>query len=92
MKLLIDETNEGERIDTFLSGLMPEISRSKIQAEIKNNKITVSAKNVKPSYVLKLGDLIETSEIQSINKLEIKPEEIPLEIIWEDEMTMMINI
>lgn len=91
MKLLIDELNEGERIDAFLASFMPNISRSKIQAEIKKGKVSVNSKQVKPSYVLKMGDVVEFDELQSLERIEIKAENIPLEIVWEDENMAVVN-
>ena len=91
MKLLIDELNEGDRIDSFLASMMPEISRSKIQTEIKKGKVLVNCKEVKPSYVLKIGDVVEFDNLQITDKNEIKPENIPLEIVWEDENMAVVN-
>ena len=91
MKLLIDELNEGERIDAFLAGFMPNISRSKIQTEIKKGKVFVNSKQVKPSYVLKFGDVVEFNNLQSLERIEIKAENIPLEIVWEDENMAVVN-
>ena len=91
MKLLIDELNEGDRIDSFLASMMPEISRSKIQTEIKRGKVLVNLKQVKPSYVLKIGDVVEFDNLQITDKIEIKPENIPLEIVWEDENMAVVN-
>ena len=62
MKLIIDELNEGERIDSFLSGILPEFSRSKIQNLIKSNKCLVNYKPVKSSYLLKVEDIIVVEE------------------------------
>lgn len=91
MKLLIDELNEGERIDSFLAGIMPKNSRSKIQNEIKKGNVKVNIKAVKPSYLLKIGDIIEFEELLTENKIVINPESIPLEIVWEDENMAVVN-
>lgn len=96
MKLIIDETNEGQRLDIFLSELMPEISRSKIQAGIKDGFVYVNNKPVKPSYILKLGDIL-TNPLPSPapwrGNVQETPqaENIPLEIVWEDENMAVIN-
>lgn len=91
IKLLIDETNEGERIDSFLTGLLPDTSRSKIQIEIKKGKIKVNYKETKPSFILKIGDIVEFDDSKITEKKEILPENIPLEIVWEDENMAVIN-
>ncbi len=96
MKLIIDENNEGQRLDIFLSELMPEISRSKIQTGIKEGFVFVNEKPVKPSYVLKLGDILTTplpTPPAWIGNQELKPvaEDIPLEIVWEDDNMAVVN-
>ena len=91
MKLIIDEISEGERIDLFLATCLPDLSRSKIQSEIKSGQVCVNSKPIKPSYVLKLADVVELDDIQMSKKIEILPENIPLEIVWEDENMAVVN-
>lgn len=67
---------------------MKDYSRSKIQSEIKKGAVSVNSKSVKPSYILKEGDIIEFNPIQ---KVEILPEDIPLNIVWEDENMLVVN-
>ena len=83
MKLVIDEFSSDNRIDSFLADYMQDFSRSKIQTEIKKGSVLVNSKIVKPSYILKENDLIEFEPL--VNKIEILPENIPLNIIWEDD-------
>lgn len=90
MKLTIDELNEDTRIDTYLAEIMQDISRSKIQNLIKNGNCLVNSKEVKPSYCLKIGDIIELDEIESLS-IQILPENIPLEVVWENEDMAVIN-
>lgn len=88
MKLLIDELSADIRIDLFLAEYMKDYSRSKIQAEIKNATVLVNEKQIKPSYVLKEGDVIEFTPS---DKPEILPENIPFDIVWEDENMLVVN-
>ena len=90
MQLIIDENNEGKRIDSFLSEYYPDLSRSKIQTEIKKGLTTVNSKTVKSSYILKMGDIVDFTLLNQ-NPLSINPENIPLDIIWEDENMSVIN-
>mgnify|MGYP001039759498 CR=1 FL=1 len=90
MKLTIDELNEDTRIDSYLAEIMQDLSRSKIQTIIKSGKCLVNTKEVKPSYCLKLGDTIELEETE-IKPLEILPENLPLDIIWENDDMAVIN-
>lgn len=91
MKIIIDDLNEGERIDLFLANLMPEFSRSKLQNCIKKGGVLVNSKTIKPSNILKNGDILVLEETFLEQKLEILPENIPLEIIWEDENMAVVN-
>lgn len=90
MKLIIDEQNEDERIDSFLADILSDVSRSKIQNSIKKGEITVNLKTIKPSYLLKLGDVIDVDFVLQ-EQQHIFPESIPLEIVWEDENMAVIN-
>lgn len=91
MLLIIDENNEGVRLDSYLSDLYEGISRSKIQASVKKGLIKVNREIKKPSYTLKEGDEIEFENIVEEIALKIEPEEIPIEIVWEDENMLVVN-
>ena len=91
MKFLIDENGEGQRLDIFLTENIENYSRAKIQTSIKKCDILVNNKPVKASYVLKQKDLIELNINLSQETLELLPENIPLEIVWEDENMAVIN-
>lgn len=91
MKIIIDEQQEGLRIDSFLADLLPDLSRSKIQDQIKKAYIKVNSKPTKPSYSLRFGDNITFDNINEVNRIEILPENIPLDIIWEDENMAVVN-
>ena len=90
MILIIDEQNEDERIDSYLADVLSDVSRSKIQNCIKKGDIKVNSKIVKPSYVLKFGDVIEINFIPN-EPIKVLPEEIPLNIVWEDENMAVVN-
>ena len=89
MKLIIDELTDNIRIDAYLADYMQDFSRSKIQSEIKKGSVLVNSKTVKPSYSVKDGDeiVVEIPE----NVIKIEPENIPLNIVWEDENMLVVN-
>lgn len=89
MKLIIDELTDEKRIDAYLADYMQDFSRSKIQNEIKKENILVNSKPTKPSYTVKPGDVVEINE--NIQTVKILPEDIPLEIVWEDENMLVVN-
>ena len=77
------------RIDKYLMNEL-EYSRSKIQRMIDSNNILVNDKQVKSSYTLHIGDEITINEDYS-EVIDITPEDIPLDIYYEDEYLLVIN-
>lgn len=93
MKELIIEVNaenEGERIDKFLSVLVTSASRTSIQKSIENGYIFVNGKNVNKKYKVQIGDEVKICE-QELKVLDAKPENIPLDIVFEDEHLLVVN-
>lgn len=90
MKLTIDELNENTRIDSYLAEILQDTSRSKIQNLIKNGKCLVNSRQIKPSYELKESDIIEIDDIIN-SPIQILAEDIPLEIIWENDDMAVVN-
>ncbi len=91
MLFIADESNIGIRLDVFLSELYEGISRSKIQNAIKNGKVLVNGEIKKSSYNLRLEDRIEFENLEPEKTISINPEDISLEVIWEDENMAVIN-
>jgi 23S rRNA pseudouridine1911/1915/1917 synthase len=84
-------TGEGKiRIDLYLTQQEICPSRSQIRNLISQGKIKVNGNPVKPSYILKNGDVIDLSLPENI-ELKIKAEAIPLDIIYEDEYLVVVN-
>ena len=84
------ENEEGDRIDRYLAEEMPERSRSYLQKLIKEQYIKVNNKPVKANYRLVLGDRVEVC-IPEAKEPDIKPENIPLDILYEDEDVIVVN-
>jgi len=89
--LTVDENSCDIRLDLYLSDLYEGISRSKIQTAIKKSKVLINGTAKKSSYVLKEGDKIEFENLLEEKKIILEPENIPLEIIWEDENMAVVN-
>ncbi len=87
MNLVVLEDNI--RIDKYLSE-KTDYSREYITKMLKNNYILVNDKVIKPSYKTKIGDNIYLDESFKVED-EINPEEIPLNIVYEDEDLMVID-
>lgn len=79
-----------ERLDVFLSRQFPELSRSHLQKLIKEAYITVNQKSVKVGYKLSRQDCIDVC-IPKPELPDILPEDIPLDILYEDEDVLIIN-
>lgn len=80
----------GERIDKYLSRKLPEFSRSYIQKLLKNGCIFVGEKPVKASFRLSPYDSIECT-FPKAKEPEIKAENIPLDILYEDRDILIVN-
>ena len=80
--------NSGIRIDKYLS-TNTDFTRNKISDLIESNHVLVNGKNVKSSYLIKENDLITVEELSE--DIDIVPENIPLDIIYEDEYLIVVN-
>ena len=90
-KLIIDVPDEetGERIDSFLSE-KTDFTRTRIQQLIKDRSITVNGKPTKSSYKIEENDEIAI-EVPEVETTEIKPENIKIDIVYEDSDIAVIN-
>ncbi|XCP83794.1 RluA family pseudouridine synthase [Roseburia hominis] len=84
------ETKEGERTDKFLSEKMPELSRSYIQKLIKEGCVTLDGKPVKANYKPRADEILSVT-IPDAVELDIRPENIPLDILYEDADILVVN-
>lgn len=91
MILIVDENTDETRLDVYLSELHEGISRSKIQSAIKSGKVLINGVVKKPSYILREEDKIEFENLVDESILQVEPEDIPLEVIWEDENMAVVN-
>ena len=85
-----EETVTNERIDKFLSAQMPDRSRSYIQKLIKDGLVEVNGKQVKTNYKLGSEDEVKL-QIPELEVPDILPEEIPLDILYEDTDLLVVN-
>ena len=87
---IIDENTEGIRLDKALGMIQEDFSRSYIQALIDENKLLVNGKTTKGSYKVRLNDVIEI-EAEEPKEIDARPEDIPLDILYEDSDIIVIN-
>lgn len=91
-ELLIEVPQEfhGERIDKFLSVLVPDCSRNSIQKLIEQGNVTINGESVNKKYKVNTDDeiLVVTGELKP---LDAEPENIPLDIVYEDDDLLVVN-
>ena len=90
MIIFTEENNEEIRLDSYLAGVLNNFSRTKIQNLIKNKLVKINGQEKKSSYILKDGDRIDF-ELPPDDIVKIEPQNIPLDIIWEDENMLVVN-
>lgn len=82
---------EGDiRLDKEISKLKNDLSRVAIQRMIEEGKILVNDKKVKSSYKVNIGDSITIEKEETI-EADLKPQDIPLDIIYEDNDLLVVN-
>jgi len=87
---VVSDEYEGLRIDKLLSELSPSFSRTYIKKLIDDKKVFCNGKNVKASFCISENDYIKM-EIPPAEIPEILPQDIPLDIIYEDEDVLVVN-
>ena len=88
--LVVEKEEENNRIDSYLAKSEIELSRVAVQRLLETEKILVNNKKVKPSYKIQENDKI-TIEEELPKEIELKAQEIPLEIIYEDKDIIVVN-
>jgi 23S rRNA pseudouridine1911/1915/1917 synthase len=91
LSLEIDGGQEPLRIDKFLMSRIEGATRNKIQQAILNEMVYVNDKPVRPNYKVKPGDKLVVFESRNPEISDIIPEEIPLDIVFEDDDILVIN-
>ena len=89
-KIKVNDEFEGKRIDVYISSVATQLSRTMIQKLIQEKNIKVNGKIVKASYKVVSGDEIEM-EIPEPKEINLKPQNIPLDVIYEDNDIIVIN-
>lgn len=80
----------GERLDKWLAGQLPDRSRAEVQRWIEAGCVMLAEKALKPSYRLAAGDAIDVL-IPTPDSYEVEPEDIPLDILYEDDDVLVVN-
>lgn len=89
-KIIIKAEEAGTRIDKFIADNLEDVSRSYIQKLIEDKLVTLNGSFVKAKYKVKTGDEFEVI-IPEAKELDVVPENIPLDIIYEDDDILVVN-
>ncbi len=87
---VVEETQKNERIDKLIVALHEQASRTHVQKWINDGAVTVNGHVVKSNYKVQHGDQIELDEPEP-EEIEIKPENIPLTVVYEDSDVIVVN-
>ena len=91
MQFTVERVEESNlRIDRFLAEKLPDLSRSRLQSLIKDGHITLNGNPTKSKQPISEGDIIKIT-IPALTQPEAKPEDIKLNILYEDEHLVVIN-
>lgn len=86
----VESGDEGERLDKAICAFAPELSRSFVQKVLENGLVTVNGKPKKKSYLTQCSDEI-TVVAPELREIEAAPQDIPLDIRYEDESLLVVN-
>lgn len=86
----VTEEDSIDRIDKFIDGIDKDLSRTTIKKLISEGKLLINKSTIKPSYKVKVGDLIEIVEVD-FSEREITPTEMELNIVYEDDDLLVVN-
>lgn len=87
---IVSEESEGERVDKYVSVLMDSFSRSYIQKLLAEEQLLVNGMPVKAGYRIKTDDQV-ILQVPPLKELDLVPENIPLDILYEDEDVIVVN-
>ena len=90
IELYASDEAAGIRLDKWLSAQLPELSRSRIESLVSEGAVLINGSSVSKSTKLKQGDLI-TADIPEPQQLEVTAQDIPIEIVYEDDELLVVN-
>src|SRR5438045_1001765 len=90
IKLTISMEQARQRLDRILAEALPAFSRARLQTLIRNGFVTLNGNISRPRHLVRAGDVVELREPE-IEKVEAQPEQIKLDVIFEDEDLLVLN-
>jgi 23S rRNA pseudouridine1911/1915/1917 synthase len=90
IRIAVPPGKKKQRIDSFLTHQIQNATRNKVQSAISQGLVLVNGNRVKPSYRLSPSDIIEAT-LPRPPKPDVVPEDIPLQVVYEDDQILVIN-
>jgi 23S rRNA pseudouridine1911/1915/1917 synthase len=90
LEFTVARKTDGMRLDQYLVGQLPDVSRSNVQKVIDGGGVTVNEKLAKPSHKVRPGDVIRVVAPEPTHPAPV-PEDIPLEVLYEDDYLALVN-
>ena len=87
---IVSQEEKGKRLDTYIPSVDTDITRTSAQRLIEDGNILVNGKNAKVSYKIQENDKISV-EIPKPKQIELKAQDIPIEIVYEDSDIIVVN-
>lgn len=88
--MTVEPSEAGQRLDRWLAGRLPELSRARLRALIDAGRVSVGGVARKPAYRVRAGERVEV-EAPPPEPQELAPEALPLEIVHEDDAVLVVN-
>ena len=88
--LLVPPEAAGQRLDAWLAGQQPYLSRARIQSLIREGHVTVNGRTVKPSQKVAAGTTVGI-DVPPVAEVGLLPEDIPLDVLYEDADVIVVN-
>jgi 23S rRNA pseudouridine1911/1915/1917 synthase len=89
-KLIVPAEQTRQRLDRFLAQALPAFSRARLQTLIRDEFVLLNGKAARPRDLVRTGDIVELREPE-IEKVEAQPEQIKLDVIFEDDDLLVLN-
>lgn len=90
-RIVADKGQKPLRVDKFLSNFLENVSRSRVQTAAESGNIHVNGAVVKSNYKVKPGDVVQVVMSYPPREIELIPENIPLDIVYEDDDVVVVN-
>jgi 23S rRNA pseudouridine1911/1915/1917 synthase len=90
LEFIVTENDAKLRLDQLLAKRLPEYSRSRIQQLIRSGFVRLNEQTTRPRQMVRRGDKIDLRE-PPVEKIDVRPEPIPLDILFEDDDILVIN-